>query len=172
MLQQFSWQSFLIAALILSLIWYAGVLTLFYKKEITGFTSLTKPEPAQPLSHHWETKVDRLAPDLLQPDLMGKSRSAEGVQNVRVGDFGFAGDEDNRYAQIGLVADVLEDLKDLFRKLASQQGSKQDFFILIGALNLKYPGIGSHPGIDNINSFILQQASFTLSADELDYLWD
>ena len=176
MLQQFSWQSFLIAALILSLIWYAAVLLFFYKTQFR-IPGSSGTQTSGPLTHRWDKDIEELSSDAAggateSDDLMGKPKVTQGVENVQISTIGFATEEDRRYDQIGLIPDLLEELKLLFSILDQNGGGKQEFFLGIEEINRKYPSVGSHPGISGVNNYIVQHALFALSADELDNLWD
>jgi hypothetical protein len=83
MLQAFTWQQFLIAALIFSLVWLVVVLLLFYRKEVFAFLSGSKPD-VEPLKHAWQDDFEQV-PD----DLMGKAAEQDGVSVVSQSRFGF-----------------------------------------------------------------------------------
>jgi hypothetical protein len=187
MLQQFSWLQFWIAAGMLSLCWWAAVLLLFFRRELgiwfgagsgagsslagTGSDNLGSSR----LPHRWENGVESFdGGELLAPvcdDLMGKPKMPEGMSMVASGDFGFAADA-SREEQVGLVPDVLEELKTVFQVLAAQDGTKTDFFSLMKPVREQFPGIGSSPALLRINAFIRDHAPFHLSAQELEDLWD
>lgn len=173
MLQQFTWQQFLVATLVLTLIWYAGVILIFYRKELIAFLigKKTTTQSSEPLPHRWEKGVETLGEEN-EEELMGKPKMPEGMDNVGMSGFSFAQDEDAKEQQIGLVPDVLEELKRIFSILAKEDGNKKDFINLMEMVRHKYPKIASHPNIWHINEFISQHASFHLSKDELENLWD
>lgn len=174
MLQQFTWQQFLVAALVLTMIWYAGVILLFYRKELIAFLNKNKTAnpPDEPLTHHWEKGVDILEKE--EPDsaeLLGKPKMPQGLSVVGSDEFSFAPAEDFKTQQLGLVPDVLEEIKEVFVLLARQDGTKKDFFDLAGQVRNKYPKIASDPNIGSINEFIAEHAPFHLSKEELEDLW-
>lgn len=188
MLQQFSWLQFWIAAGMLSLCWWAAVLLLFFRRELgvwfgSGAAAVSSGErspgsagsDASRLPHRWENGVESFdGGELLAPasdDLMGKPKMPEGMSMVASGDFGFAADA-SREDQVGLVPDVLEELKTVFQLLAAQDGSKMDFLLLMKPVREQFPGIGSSPALLRINAFIRDHAPFHLSVQELEDLWD
>ena len=86
--------------------------------------------------------------------------------------FGFAQPAaTDKVTQLGLVPDVLEELKIIFSILASEDGSKADFFSLFKTVKEKYPKITADPNIDSINIYIREHVPFHLSNEELEDLW-
>jgi hypothetical protein len=172
MLQQFTWQDFLIAALVFTLVWYGGVILVFYRKELKAFLN-RKPgkAPQEPLPHRWENEVEEVR-DEGPEDLMGRSKMPEGMESVSMGGFGFVSNEEAREQQVGLVPDVLEEIKGIFKRIAEKDGNKQDFFKLMEAVRDDYPQISSNPNIGSINGFVSENAPFHLSKEELENLWD
>ncbi|WEK17868.1 MAG: hypothetical protein P0Y49_13775 [Candidatus Pedobacter colombiensis] len=171
MLQQFTWQQFLVATLILTLIWYFSVMLLFYRKELKAFLNgkKLKDENDAPLPHRWDKKVDELQP-APEENLMGKSKLPDGVSIVEMEDIQFA-NEDNKVQLLGLVSDVIEEIKTIFNILVNEDGTKQDFFKLIEAVKESYSGIITSQHIPQINEFIIANASFHITREELDNLW-
>lgn len=175
MLQQFTWQQFLVAAMVFSLVWYAAVFLLFYRKEIRAFFNRDQPEkavkgPDDRLPHRWENEIEELSPE--DDELIGKTKLPEGMSSVSMAGVNFIPDDQAKQQQIGLVPDVLEEIKVIFGTLEKEDGSKRDFFNLMEMVREKYPKIGSHPSIPRINGFIAENAPFHLSAEELENLWD
>lgn len=174
MLQQFTWQQFLVASMVLSLIWYVFVILIFYRTEFLGlFGRKEINQSAERLPHHWEKDVEALQDENQQTnELMGKARLPDGMATVSMGGFGFAQTEQERETQIGLVPDVLQEIKEIFAIIEKEDGSKKDFLNLMEMVREKFPRIGSNPNIARINQFIGEHAPFHLSADELENLWD
>ncbi|MET3115377.1 hypothetical protein AAKU52_003126 [Pedobacter sp. CG_S7] len=175
MLQQFTWQEFLIAILVLTLVWYAAVILIFYRKELGVFFSGKLQQKNAPLPHRWEKGVETMEKeDVDSPEeLLGRPKLPEGTSSVSMGQIGFAGnDDDAKSQQLGLVPDVLQELKEVFAILEKEDGSKKDFFNLMEVVKEKYGQIGSNPNIGRINEFIAGHVPFHLSAEELDNLWD
>ncbi|MFA6275604.1 MAG: hypothetical protein WC622_02585 [Pedobacter sp.] len=178
MLQQFTWQDFLVATLVLTIIWYAAITLIFYRSEFFGlFNPRVTARTPDRLPHRWEKGVDQLAETSLEeePELMGKSKLPEGMNRVSSDGFGFSGggqDAESKLAQVGLVPDVLEELKGVFASLAANDGDKLDFMEMMETVREKFPKIASNPNIGRINAFVAENAPFYLSKDELETLWD
>jgi len=173
MLHAFTWQQFLVAALALSCIWYLVVVIAFYKG---NFKSLfkwrqRKLEEPEPLKHYWDK--DEEFEDLSdEDDLLGESKLPEGVSNLAMSEFGFAPRIAEKEDQLGLVPDVIEELKRVFNIIAKEDGNKTDFFSLLQLVKSKYPKIASSPGVVHINKYIQDHAPFHLTKEEFDDLWD
>jgi hypothetical protein len=172
MLQHFTWQQFLVAACILSFIWYVVVLFIFYREEAKRLLK-GKGGPgkvSEPLPHRWADE-DEFEEEPEADNLMGKPVLPEGLENVGAGDFSFAS-ASSKEEQIGLIPDVLEELKTIFNILAKEDGTKKDFFSLLELVKAKYGPLGSHPQIRSVNAFIREGVPFHLSNEELEDLWD
>ena len=171
MLQQFTWQQFLIAALILSLVWYIAIIFVFYRKALGNFLR-GKPNgeaSIERLAHAWEKDFEEADSE----DLMGKQVTPEGVHTASMSDFSFAPKEDSgKEQQVGLMADVLQELKSIFNILQNEDGNKADFFSLLKLTKAKYPKIGSNPNIHYVNEYIRDHVPFLLTKEELEDLWD
>lgn len=196
MLQQFSWQQFLIALGALALVWYLAVILLFYRKELRSLLSGSGWRSGSPggsvftgaetvLPHRWQKGVDAVTGSgdgfggvaEVEDELMGKSKMPEGMSTVNMDQVSFfsGGDglEDRDVEdQQGLVPDVLQDIKEVFAILVKEDGSKQDFIRLMETVRLSYPGLSAHPALRRVNAFISEHASFHLSAQELEDLWN
>lgn len=175
MLAQFTWHQFLIATLLLTLFWYVAVILIFYRKDLSDFLNgKHRHKDADPLAHRWEKGVDDLEDEAknVSEDLLGKPKVPEGTSTVSMGKFGFAKDDEAKAQQIGLVPDVLQELKTVFAILEKEDGNKKDFFNLMEVVRQKYGQIGSNPNIGRINEFISAHAPFHLSPEELENLWD
>jgi hypothetical protein len=171
MLQQFTWLQFLIAALILSLIWYVTILLLFYRKDLYAILTNRKnvKSSKEPLPHIWENEFDELTPD----DPMGKPASPEGLTTVNMSEFSFGQKENaSKFQQLGIVPDLLEELKTIFNILQKEDGTKADFFSLLALTKAKHPKIGSNPNIQYITDFVRDHVPFMLTQQELENLWD
>ncbi|MFC4213361.1 hypothetical protein ACFOWA_19370 [Pedobacter lithocola] len=176
MLQQFTWGQFLLASFMLSFLWYVFVLLVFYRKEMQVF--LTRSGSGESLPHRWEKEVDVLGEKIQKEEnldgdenLMGKSAAAKGLEVLPIGQLSFSSNEDQRYEQVGLVADVIQELKLIFSSLETNAASKLDFFKMLEKVKEDYGKIGAHPNIKAINAFIAEHAPFHLTADELENLW-
>jgi hypothetical protein len=179
MLKHFTWQQFLIAALVLSSIWYTVVILLFYRHRIKDYLNGKNKgnNPPEPLRHVWDEDFeDELLGD--EDDVMGKPALPEGLSNLSVAQFGFAprtSDEDldeSRQRQQSVVPDVLEELKSIFHILETQQGTKQDFISLFGLVSTKYPNVKGTSNQQALNDYIRENVLFPISDEELDSLWN
>jgi hypothetical protein len=180
MLHQFTWQQFLVAALILSFIWYGALILLFYRKRIQEILSGKHKRENQPesLAHAWEEDFEE-EPLAEEENLMGKSALPEGMARLSMTQFGFApgpGEptvkqgviknweqkkdfenettDDGRERQLGLIPDVLEELKSIFHILETEQGNKEDFISLFGLVSSKYPKIKGTSNQQALNDYI------------------
>lgn len=175
MLQHFTWQEFLTAILALTLLWYTAVILIFYRAELRVLFSGKPQQKDGTLPHRWEKRVETLEkenPDNPE-DLLGRPKLPQGTSSVSMGQIGFTTDDDDANSQkLGLVPDVLRELKEVFAILEKEDGSKKDFFNLMEVIREKYGQIGSNPNIGRINEFITGHAPFHLSAEELENLWD
>jgi len=179
MFHQFTWQQFLVAALILSLIWYAALFLLFYrgrlKERLSGKKSSDRlgvrevPFPGAEEAEFQEAEST-------EESLMGKPELPEGMARVGMHQTLFAErnpevtnwmDEGRR---LGLVPDVIEELKGIFQVLEQEQGTKQDFFELFAVVKGKYPGIYGTSEEKALNNYIRENVLFPVSDAELDAL--
>jgi len=170
-----SWQQFLVAALVLSSLWYLVVLPLLYRRQIKGWLGKKgKKNAVEPLRRDWEEELeDEPLPEV--GELMGKSKMPEGVSRVSMDMFGFAPgmeDEEGRKRQQSLVPDVVEELKSIFHILEKEQGTKDDFFSLFGLVKAKYAGIRGTASERALNEYIRDYALFSISDEELTHLWN
>lgn len=174
MLENFSWQQFLVAASVFTLTWYLVVVLLFYRKVFFGLLFSGRGGGfSEVLPHRWDNGVEDLDASVLeQESLMGASKLPDGMSHTTTDAFGFAGDPaDSKIEQIGLVPDVLQELKAVFSELSERDGSKREFLEMMGRVRELFPGLGSSPSIARINRFISEHAPFHLSAEELEDLW-
>lgn len=176
MLQQFTWQQFLVATLVFTLIWYITVILIFYRQE---FFRLFNGRGIVPLSdrlpHRWDKQVDDL-PNELDDDFepMGVSKLPEGMSLTTSDAFGFSGGitEDEKMDQLGLAPDVIQELKTVFARLEKTDGGKKEFIRMMVEVKEMFPKIASSPNIGKINAYIADHAPFLLSNEELADLWD
>lgn len=162
MLQSVSWQDFLLSSAALALVWYAGLYFLYFRKRDDR-----SPRGIPPAAR----KVPALAPDT--PDatwIMGAPKLPEGVELMGSQDFGFAC-SDGKVQQLGLVADVLAELKETFAALDANDGSKADLLGMMQLVVGRYPELADHPNLEQVRDFIADQAPFALSEAELESFW-
>ncbi len=189
MLQQFTWGQFLLASFVLSFLWYCFVFLVCYRKEVLGLFG--SGGSAERLPHRWEKDVESLENGAEEEvglgdlgegsgtdSLMGRSAMPDGMAVVGMGQLSFVGgagadstDSDARYGQVGLVPDVIQELKLIFARLESEAGSKVDFFRMLDQVKEDYGKIGAHPNVGAINGFIAGHVPFHLSSEELENLW-
>lgn len=186
MLQQFSWGHFLISAIVLNLVWYFFVGLVFYRAEVMAFLglgdagaggvgagSIGRDGKGQGLVKAKDGYDDAIEREV-DAALMGRSRLPEGVEVKGSGEVRFAASasgEDLRYDQVGLVADVVQELKALFTVLEQKAGDKRDFFRMLARVKEDYGPLGGHPSVGALTGFIVERAPFHLSPDEVDNLW-
>jgi len=160
MLKAFSWQDFLLAATLLSLIWWLGIWLLYYRN--TGAKNLV------PLGHSWSEEVDDLGKE---SGLMGKAVLEQGVSMVTAEDFSFGAPVSDQGEQLGDLADLQEEIKSICGILEVEDGTKEDFFLLFEMIRKKYPKIASSPSLSSLHVFIREHVPFALSEEELENLW-
>jgi hypothetical protein len=195
MLKHFTWQQFLVAALVLSIIWYTVIILLFYRHRIQNYLNKDSKDssPPEPLGHAWDEEFED-DPLSGEDDLMGKPALPEGMTKLSMAQFGFAPrisdtatkqrtgetldtaieqeDADEvRKRQQSIVPDVLEELKSIFHILETQQGTKQDFISLFGLVSAKYTSIKGTANEKALNEYIRENVLFPISNEELDNLW-
>lgn len=171
MLKHFTWQQFLIAALVLSCIWYL-IVALFYHEKLRGLFARKDNNLQGPLKHVWEEEYDEL-PDDDKDNLLGKPVLPDGMSRISMNMFGFAPDMSGKAIeeQQGLIPDVIEELKSIFHIIEKEQGTKEDFISLFGLVKAKYAPICDTPNQRALNDYIRENALFPISDDELTNLW-
>lgn len=175
MLAQFTWQQFLIAALILAIVWYLAVVLLYYRRDISKFTSKAH-KPPEKLQREWDEELeDGFEDDPEEENLMGKPVQPEGVSTVPMEALRFApkqaDEDDERDVQLGLIPDVLEELKSIFSILEKEGGTKEDLISLFALVSSKYPKIKGTPNQQALNEHIRENVLFPISDEELNQLW-
>lgn len=193
MLKHFPWQQFLIAALVLSIIWYAVVILVFYRQRIQDHLNgkYKNNKSPKPLGHAWDEEFED-EPVNEENDLMGKPALPEGMSRLSMAQFSFAPranestveqkdraedlenreTDDSREMQQSIVPDVLEELKSIFHTLETQQGTKEDFISLFALVSGKYPAIKGTANEQALNEYILENLPFPISDNELSNLWN
>lgn len=175
MLQQFSWTIFLVFFAVLSALWYLALALTIYRKEVFGLFSQARV--SQPTSPAAGLQAEQQGSIPISDQVMGESKMPEGLEVVSMGELNFSvpfahSQTEEKADQVGLVPDVLQELKEIFRILAKEDGTKQDFFSLAAMISEKYGRIGSNPNIGQINIFIRDHAPFAVTLEELEHLWD
>ena len=90
-LQHFSWQGLLVVFLVFSIVWYAAVLVLFYRKDLSVFFNSKILVSAIPLQRSaiadkkiGVSPADMETADDREAEIMGKSRLPEGMSIISV----------------------------------------------------------------------------------------
>jgi hypothetical protein len=167
-LPHFTWLQFGIAAIGFLFIWYAVVLLLFCSKQLSAFFARGKPAVNEPLRHVWETEA------FMEDNLVGEATEPEGVSTHAWNSFGFTGRAKQRLDDelLGLVPDVLEEIKTALHTVETSGGGKEDFINLFKLVSAKYERLKSGPHRPAINEWILENVPFGLSEEELWQLWE
>ena len=152
--QNFSWQDFLLVAVLLSVLWYGLVWLYFFRKK-----------PVM-VGDGFNDAVEGV--DLVEEELLGKPVLAEGETLVSSDAFGFSGPD--QVEQLGVVADVQEEIKHCCRELESSLAKKDAFLTALAAVLRRYPVPFDTRG--PLEEFIREHLPFFISEDELSALWE
>lgn len=175
--KSFTWQQFLIAALILSSVWYLIVLLLLYRKQLKGWLDKNaRKSDIEPLRRDWDEELKE-EPEIDEEDvLIGKPKMPEGMSRMSMDMFGFAPEideiEGSRKRQQSMVPDAIEELRNIFHILEKEQGTKDDFISLFALVKSKYAAIRDTPSGHALNDYIRENALFAISDEELTNLWN
>ncbi|RKR84288.1 hypothetical protein BDD43_4520 [Mucilaginibacter gracilis] len=177
MLHFFTWQQFLVAAVIFTAVWYLVLALLFFRDKLAALLSgKSKNEQPEKLKREWEEELEGDPEE--ENDLIGEQAVPEGISEVEAHMLGFApkvwdeDEADSREVQLGLVPDVLEELKTIFHILENEGGNAEDFVSLFGMVKTKYAGIAGSPNEAAINEYIRENAPFPISDEVLANLWN
>jgi hypothetical protein len=200
LLQHFTWQQFLVAATILTAVWYVAVILILYRQKLQDLLNgKRQPNAAhERLKHAWEDDYEE-EPEAETDDLIGETALPEGMSKVSMSMFGFAprvnepeadahfeaanqepgnepqatsDDEDaGRERQQQLVPDAMEELKSIFYILERDNGGKDHFLSLFELVKNKYAALRDTPSARALNEFIRENALFPISDEELINLW-
>jgi hypothetical protein len=167
-LPHFTWLQFGIAAIGFLLIWYAVVLLWFGGKRVRVFFARGKPAVNERLPHVWERE------GFMEDDLVGEALEPDGVTIHAWNSFGFTGRAKQRVDDelLGLVPDVLEEIKTALHTVETTGGDKADFISLFRLVSAKYARLKDSPHLAAINEWILENVPFGLSEEELWQLWE
>ena len=171
----FTWQQFLVAAVIFTVAWYTVIFFLFFRGKLTAKLHGKTKQPEK-LRREWDEELED-DPDE-EDDLIGKQALPEGISEVDAHLLGFApkvrehDDDDSRETQLGIVPDVLEELKTIFHIFETEGGTADDFISLFGLVKAKYPRIAGTPNESAINEYIRENLPFDISDDQLTNLWN
>jgi hypothetical protein len=200
LLQDFTWQQFLVAATILTAVWYVVIVLMFYRQKLQDLLNGKRQLNAVPerLNHSWEDDYEEEL-EAAADDLIGETALPEGMSKVSMSMFGFAprvdepetdaqfeaanqepgnepqltfDDEDaGRERQQRLVPDAMQELKSIFYILERDKGGKEHFLSLLGLVKNKYAALRNTPSARALNEFIRENALFPISDEELINLW-
>ncbi|HEY8929596.1 MAG TPA: hypothetical protein VIM55_10425 [Mucilaginibacter sp.] len=140
----FTWQQFLITALVLTVAWYAVVWFLYFRRK--QGVSQQKPVADEP-----------------ETSLMGAAKPVNGLSGLSTEDFVFH--------RMGVIPDILEELKSIFFILDRDSGGKAEFISLFSLVGAKYPQIKGSPDQDALNDYIRENLPFEITEKELEELW-
>lgn len=119
-----------------------------------------------PLDHQWKKDVDEIQDEA--EELMGKPVLEHGVSILAAEDFGFV----DKTKQLGMVPDMQQEIRDICKVLAQNDGNKEDFFLMFSMIRSKYPDVAGSPVLPSLNAFIRESVPFQLSPEELENLWN
>jgi hypothetical protein len=168
MLHQITWQQYAVVCFAFLLIWYAVVWLKYFRKPTDGFV-----QPPEPLEH-------RDFEDNELDDLLGKPAEEYGVSTVNSDDLHFGANAEEGFDPekiddteefLGLVPDVLEEIKTVIQTVESGEGTKDDFISLFKLVSSKYPQIVESRHLEAINEWIIEHVPFELTEEELYQLW-
>lgn len=183
MLKGLTWEQFCWFSAVLGFLWYGAVGLLCYRREVMAFfgarpAGLGGSGPGTgigPVGTMEKKDVNggSGAADLEGGSLMGKPALPVGVSVLGMDQVSFVAGPAvvDRVEQVGLVADVIEELKGIFAQLEREAGGRAEFFVLLEGLKETFGGIAGHPSIGAINAFVVENAPFELSMKELEGVW-
>lgn len=172
MLQEFSWGQFIIAWIVLALIWYGVLLLKFYKSNLIKYYA-DQRTPILPIADHQPNDPENsIADSLAESPLIGAYKLPDGMQVIASDQLSFSSVLDDKMDQLGIVADVIQELKLVLAELKAINGEKQDFLELILPVKEKFGKIAALPQITQINEFMVNHLPFLLDQNELENLWD
>jgi hypothetical protein len=172
MLHNCTWQTFLIAATVFSLVWVVIVLLLFYRKELFALLAGEAVVEPEPLGHAWADDFEGAEEDL---GLMGKAVLPDGVSILEQDEFSFmpavlpAVPLVDELLQ-GDVFDLLEQIKPVFVKVGLD---KEKFIALVVEEIRDFPRLMESDLLDSVCEQVCQQVNdsavleFELSVEEL-----
>lgn len=155
-LQQFTWQQFLVASAVLSIVWYAGVIFLYYRQELNAFLN-PKPSKAHSEPPPAEPETD---------DLIGETLLPEGITESGMEEVGFANQSD-RCQQLGATPDLLEDLKEMFYVAERKEATWDEFLEMMEPFRERLRAAISESNRSAFLSFFDQYSPYELSEKDL-----
>ena len=195
MFQEFTWQQFLVAAMVLSVIWLLGVWLICWRPlppgRLNGGRGNGVSDGEDALPHSWADEVDALdGGNALDDGLMGKPALEHGVTVLEADEFSFvpveeteerserSGRKEDGERVEGWEANLPLDMEEvqveiemICRIMEREDGSKEDFFALFKRVKKRYPRLAGSELRVELNDYIREQVPFYLSEQELDSLW-
>ncbi len=176
-LQQFTWLDFLLAAILLTLLWWSTIGLLFFRKELKGILSrrsknTTTDDSRSPAVDEELPTPEHRAVSVQDPEdeVMGKARLPGGMEELSVDQFSFADPASKRDKQLGTIPDLLREIREILEIIAREDGTKQDFLDMMTDLKPSYPRLADSDQLPAIRRSIREHAPFQLTNAELDTL--
>ncbi|MFD2965408.1 MULTISPECIES: hypothetical protein [Olivibacter] len=174
MLKQITWQEFLLAATLLTFLWYISIILLLFRKELKRLLTGKKHGAENGVRNGTkEDDLDAEQAKSVDDNLMGKTKLPEGMSVMGMEEFSFRKrDEEQKEKMLGSVPDLLEEMKQLFQILKDEEGTKADFLVLMDGFKPRLKAIRTDSNQQSLNEFIARHAPFPLSERELENLWE
>jgi len=194
MFYQLTWQQFLVAAAVLTLVWYSVLFVSWYLRRRAAGGSGRAVMAQAGLPHRWEKGVDQLSEGdgSDDDDLMGKSQEVEGFRRVSASELRFAEAvigarpgivEEVNYPSVavadqpgflqGTVADFLEELKPVFDYAARYKKGLPVFLEHLQALVERYPEIRQSANweavVAHVVALVKEQLPFEVTAQQIQF---
>ncbi|MGK6353176.1 hypothetical protein [Parapedobacter sp. DT-150] len=168
MLQQFTWQQFGMGAGAVAAVWYLAVLLLYFRTELSRLGA----PPGKGAGQHRPASEEPENED----DLMGKAVLPHGMDTVDADGLSFAPalqPEASFHAKrLGVVSDVMQELKTMVMLLQRENGSKEEFYGLFGHIKNTYPAIRESGQLAALTGYLEDHLPFGLTEEEKQTLWD
>ncbi|WP_129715510.1 hypothetical protein [Pedobacter sp. SYP-B3415] len=174
MLNQFSWLQFFLCALAGGLLWQLLIFVVYFKGNFPLYRSVvlfqnSAKEKLRPADHR-PPRPDS-GPQNSAPEVMGGSRPSPGLSRLSLSEVSFSLPQ-GKQDQQGLIPDLLQEIKKVFKTLSNQDGTKSDFLKAMEQAAAEFPGMASHPQISSVNAFLIEHAPFLLSSQEVEGIWE
>lgn len=167
MLEQFTWQQFMICITGTSVIYYAALSLLYYREELDA------------LFRRRRSVSVSVYQDGIEDDLLGRPADEEGFTSSPMEDLRFPSDEvirDNQEVLLGQIPDLLEEFKTLISITAETGESKEEFLSLFRFIIAKYPATKRSNCREAVNMYVLENSegklSFSLTEEDLIQCWN
>lgn len=181
----FAWRDFLLAMGMMVLLWYLGVGLVCYRPEIKkmlglGIGSLPADRGGgdgkagfakSGLGAGDSGDVPGPFAGVDDSGLMGKRKLPEGMELLSASEVGFGDEGGDKVHKLGMVSDVVQEIREVLALLQEKGGGKKEFLFLLAEVADRYPGIAGFPSLASINAFVLEHAPFELTVAELMEVW-